>query len=146
MGAGGGFGMVLEGEGAEGGGGEAFDAVVVEAAVGDLRDGGVEGVFHHDEVVVLGGDFDGAVGEVFDGMVAAVVAEGEARGLGPQGDGQELVPQADAHDGEFAEKGADGLDGVREGGGVGGAVGEEDAVWVGGEEVGGAWDAGKALM
>ena len=104
--------------------------------MGDGGNGRIQRIGHHHEVVVLGGDFDGAVGEVFDGMVAAVVAEGEARGLGPQGDGQELVPQADAHDGEFAEKVADGLDGVGEGGRVGGAVGEEDAVGAGGEDVG----------
>ena len=99
MGAGGGFGVVLEGEGAEGGRSQAFDAMVVEGAVGDGGEVWVQRFFHYHEVVVLGGDLDAAVEEVFDGMVATVVAEGKAGGFGAEGEGEQLVAEADAHDG-----------------------------------------------
>ena len=50
--------------------------------------------------------------------------------------GQQLVAEADAEHGHLAEQAADGLDGVGDRGGVAGAVGEEHAVGLAGQDVG----------
>ena len=78
VGAGAGFGVVLDGEDGFRFVAEAFEGVVVEVDVGGLaafagEGGGVDG-----EAVVLTGDFDLAGAGVADGLVAAAVAEFEA--------------------------------------------------------------------
>jgi hypothetical protein len=79
---------------------------------------------------------------VEDGVVRAAVAEGHLGGLAAEGEGQELVAEADAEQGAAAQLVAQGLDDPCERGGVAGAVGQEHAVGVdaldgGGGEVGG---------
>ena len=56
------------------------------------------------------------------------MAELELEGLGPAGQAQQLMPQADAEDGHFAEHAADAVLSVVERLGVAGAVAEEHAV------------------
>src|SRR5439155_10241980 len=80
------------------------------------------------EAVVLAGDFDSAGVEVFDGLVAAAVAEFQFKSFSADGAAEELVAEADAEDGDFAEDALEWSDGVVEGGGVAGAVGDEEAV------------------
>src|SRR5678815_3594196 len=48
------------------------------------------------EAVVLGRDLDAAGGEVLDGLVGPAVPELELVGLGAEGEGEELVAEADA--------------------------------------------------
>ena len=63
----------------------------------------------------------------------------EFNGFGARGEGEELVAETDAHDGEgrggSGHEGAEGEDGVGAVGGVAGAVGDEDAVEVAGDFV-----------
>ena len=103
MGAGGGFGVVLDGEDGIPRGADAFDGMVVEVKVGDFDVGG-EAVGVNGEAVVLAGDGDGAVAEVFDGVVPAAVAELELVGLSAEGVGEDLGAETDAEDGEAAEE------------------------------------------
>ena len=135
--AGGGFRVVLDAEERERLVAQAFERLVVEVDVGELDLVGVDGVGIDGEVVVVGGDFDFAGGVVANGMVAAVMAELELVGFAAEGESAELVAQADAEDGHAAHHVADGADGVVDGLGVAGAVGEEDAVGLEGEDVSG---------
>src|SRR5580704_13513212 len=68
MGAGGGFGMILDAKDGFALMAHAFDGLVVEvdAVHGNIRR---ESPGVHSETVVLGGDFDFAGGEVFDGLI-----------------------------------------------------------------------------
>ena len=134
VGARGGFRVVLDGEDGGVAVAEAFDGLVVEIDVGDLDVGG-EGIGVDGEAVVLAGDGDLAGAEVFDGLVAAAVAEGEFEGFSAEGVAEDLVAEADGEDGFTAEELADLVVDVVEGGWVAGAVGEEDAVGVEGEDV-----------
>ena len=90
VGSGGGFWVVLDGEDWGVAVAEAFDGLVVEIDVGDL-DVGWEGVGVDGEAVVLAGDGDLAGAEVFDGLVAAAVAEGEFEGFSAEGVAEDLV-------------------------------------------------------
>ena len=62
--------------------------------------------------MVLGADLNAARGHVPDGVVAAVVAEGQLEGLASQSLAEDLVSHADAEDGLLAEEGLGILDGV----------------------------------
>ena len=137
----GGLGVVLDGEDVASGNVEAGDGVVVEVPVGDagapgLEAGGVDG-----EAVVLAGDLDASGEGVEDGLVGAAVAELELVGGGAEGEGEELVAQADAEGGDvgvaFEEEVAEGGDRAFDGGGVARAVGDEQAVGLPGVEDGG---------
>ena len=64
------------------------------------------------EVVVLGADLNAAGRHVPDGVVAAVVAEGQLEGLASQSLAEDLVSHADAEDGLLAEEGLGILDSV----------------------------------
>ena len=55
--------------------------------------------------MILGGDLDLAGGLVTDRMVGAAVAELELEGLATEGLAQDLVPKADAEDGDPARLG-----------------------------------------
>ena len=76
-------------------------------------------------------------------MIRAAVAELQLEGFRAAGEAEELVAEADAEDGLLAEQAADGADGVFERFGVAGAVGEEDAVGVLGENFFGGGGAGQ---
>ena len=87
------------------------------------REIGVHGI-----AVVLAGDFDLAVREPQDGVIAAPVAKLELIGAPAEGQGDELVPQADAKNGPAAPDSADELDDGPHIFRVARAVGEEDPV------------------
>src|SRR5947209_7696852 len=80
------------------------------------------------EAVVLAGDFHAAGVEVFDGLIAAAMAEFKFVGCGANRAAEELVAEANAENGDLAERTLDGGDGVVEDGGVAGAIADEEAV------------------
>ena len=89
------------------------------------------------EAVVLGGDGDFAGAQILDRLVAAAVAELQLEGRAAEGVGEDLVAEADAEDRELADESRDFLVDVAEGGGIAGAVGEEDAVRIFRQHLGG---------
>lgn len=84
MGAGAGFGVVLDAEGGVGFAGDAFDGLVVEVDVRHL-DVRRECVRLQGEAVVLAGDFNLAADLVEDGLVGAAVSEFEFVDLAAEG-------------------------------------------------------------
>src|SRR5262249_6556196 len=99
----GGFGVVLHAKSAEVGDLQALARDVVEVRVGALR-ADRERVEIDAEAVVLRGDLDAPGGEVLHRLVRAAVAEFELVGLAAEGQGEELVAEADAEDGDLAEQ------------------------------------------
>ena len=75
MGAGAGFGVVLDAEDGERRVAEAFHRAIVEVDVGDDAAFGFQAFLLDGEAVVLAGDFYSAGVEIFYGLVAAAVAE-----------------------------------------------------------------------
>ena len=127
MRAGGGFGVVLHAEDRLFLVAHALDRLIVEvdAVHGDVggERGGIDG-----EPVVLRGDFHAATGEVFDGLIAAAMAEFQFERFSAERLPENLVAEANAENRNARrDKIADGLHGVTERGGIAGAVGEEDA-------------------
>ena len=108
---------------------------VLGHAVGELGHKRAEGREDRAVVVVLGRDLNLAGEQVHHRLVAAVVAVWELLHLAAGGKGDDLVAQADAKDRKLAQAGADSLDHGRDGLGVSGAVGEEDAVGVEGQSL-----------
>ena len=106
---------------------EALDGPVVEVDVRELG-AAAERVDVDGEAVVLRGDLDLAGGQIHDRLVAAVVAELELVGAAAEREPEDLVPEADAEDRHLAEQRARRSRRVRHGGGIAGAVGQEDAV------------------
>src|SRR3954447_14661700 len=112
--AGGGLGVVLDGEGGEPPGSvaqlEALDDVVVEAHVADARlavrrgRGAVERRVDR-EAVVVGGDLGLARGAVEHGLVDAAVAVLELVGAEAERPAEELVAEADAEVGQPLREG-----------------------------------------
>lgn len=117
---------------------DAFVAAVVEVDEIFLpvrgEGGGVDRV-----AVVLRGDVAASRGEVEGGDVVGAVAVFEFYGAGAAGEGEELVAEADAHDGDLGgfHEALEVVDGVLAVGGVPGPVGDEDAVEVVGDLVDG---------
>ncbi len=150
--AGAGLGVVLDGAAGHVEQLEALDGAVVEVdvrerggaevrlpahrlvAVDRARAAGPEGR----EAVVLRGDLDAPGLQVRDGMVGAVVAEGQLEGLEADRAAQQLVAEADAPHGLDADELADGLHDVGQRRRVAGAVGQEDRVGILGEQLLGA--------
>ncbi|MPM56949.1 hypothetical protein SDC9_103766 [bioreactor metagenome] len=75
--------------------------------------------------MVLRGDFDFAGQQVLDRVVAAVVPELQPSALRAGGDSEQLVAEADAEQRNLADQFADVFNRVAHGGGVGGAVRQE---------------------
>jgi len=72
--------------------------------------------------VILACDFDFSGPEIFNRVIGSSVAELELVGLGAERQGENLVAETDAEDGDFAEQFADGFDCVVHGRRVAGAV------------------------
>ncbi len=128
--AGGGFGVILDREDGEFGVAEAFDGAVVEVELGDFGAAFFEGLRVGGEAVVLRGDGDFAGLQIFHGLVAAAVAELELEGGAAHGVREHLVAEADAEDGVLVEEAGHRFMDIGEGGGIAGAVREEDGVGV----------------
>ena len=90
--------MVLDGEGVMIGGDETFTAVVVQVNVRDGDIGG-QGAGVYGETMIVAGDLHSVVVGELHGLVATAMPEFEFVGVRPQGQGQDLMPQADAEDG-----------------------------------------------
>src|SRR3989454_9323289 len=99
------LGMVLHGEDREFPVSHALDRAVVQIPVRHLELRTWEGVGIDREAVVLRRDVDAPRAEVFDGLVPAAVPEFQFERPSPEGEGQELVAEADPEDrraaGEF---------------------------------------------
>ena len=87
------------------------------------------------EAVVLRGDLDPPGRQVLDRVVGAAVAERQLERLQADRAAQQLVAEADAPDRPAADELAHRLDDVVERRRVAGAVGEEDRVGVGGQQL-----------
>src|SRR3972149_2600252 len=111
--AGGGFGVVLHAEGGHFEMVEAFDRVVVEAAVSDLQAAG-QRIFLDREAVVLRRDLDRLGVKVLHGVIGAAVAELEFERLCPAGQPEQLVAEADAKDRLLAQERANRADRIVE--------------------------------
>ena len=83
------------------------------------------------------------VSQVLDRLISAAVAEFQFIGPAPVGKTENLVAEADAENGFFAEQLPDGVDNTFYPLGVAGAVGEKDAIRVHGQDsfgIGGCGD------
>src|ERR1700675_3556707 len=98
VGAGGSFRMILHREDREARMSHPLYGSVIEVDVCELdvfvRDAGNV----HGKAVVLRGDLDLPGCQVFDGLVAAMVAKLELEGLAPKSEAQDLMSKADAED------------------------------------------------
>lgn len=140
--AGGGFGVVLDAEGRKLAMVEAFDRVVIEAAVGDLQVVG-ERFFLDGEAVVLRRDLDRAGFKILHGVVRTAMTELELERLRAAGQTEQLVAEADAEDRLLAQQAANRADRVVERLGIAGAIREEHAVRLDGEHVFGGGGPGQ---
>ena len=98
VGAGTGFGVVLDREGAVRGGADAFVCAIEQGNVRCLNVAGQAFQLNR-EAMVLRGDFDLARLQVFNRVVPAAVALMQLRGLGAQGLRKDLMTQTNAKDG-----------------------------------------------
>ena len=90
------------------------------------------------EAVVLRRDLDPPRPQVLDRVVGAAVAEGQLVGLQADRLAEQLVAEADAPDRALADQLADGVDDVAQRRRVARAVGQEERVGVGGQQLLGA--------
>ena len=132
MRAGGCFGVVLDAERRIFLVADALDRVIVQVGVRHFQVVW-QRVAINRESVVLGRDFDLAGLVVHDRLVGTAVPELELVRLGATRQRQELVAEADAKDRLFAKQSADGFLGVSDRFRIAGAVGEEDAVRIQGQ-------------
>ncbi len=133
VGAGAGFGMVLNGEDGARSMAQPGDGAIVEVEVADV-DVGADRVGTDGKAMILAGDFD-LFGEAA-GLVEAPVTKFELEGFGSKGEAEDLVAHADAEDrGRQVEEFLNGFDALGDDGGIPRAVGEEDAVGVVAEDL-----------
>ena len=120
--------MVLDGEHLVRRAGEPLHRVVQQVDVGDLQPRPRQGGGVHGEGVVLAGNLQLAGGEILHRVVAPPVAEFQLIGPAPIGQGDHLVSQADAEEGEPPPQLPDQLDDRPHILRVAGAVGKEQPV------------------
>ena len=131
--------MVLDGEDRRAVDADAFEAAVEQRAV-SLDNAFGQAFSLDDKTVVLAGDFNLAGLEVLDRMVGAPVAVMHFDGAAAQGTGQHLMAETDAEDRlSGLDQPLDHRHGIFAGcGWIAGTVGEEDAVGLVGQNIGGA--------
>jgi hypothetical protein len=105
----------------------AFDGAIIEVDVGDLNIAR-KARWIDRKTVILAGDGHLAVAQVFDGLVAAAMAELELEGLASVGMSEDLMSQTDGKNGLHSNQLLHLLVDVVECGGIAGAVGEKDAI------------------
>ena len=132
--AGGGFGVVLDGEDGVFRRTGAFHGAVIQVDMSDFGIGG-EVLAVGGEAVVLSGDFDFTSAQILHGLVASAVTELEFVGLSAGGVSQKLMTEANSKEGSAADEFTYFGMNIVEGRGVAGAVGEKDAVRAHGEDV-----------
>jgi hypothetical protein len=125
-----GFGVILDTEEGQLFVAHAFVSVVIEIEVGDFDVAGGERFGIDAEAVILRGDFDFLVEQVLNGMIGAVVAEFQFKGLAAERQSTELMAEADAENGDAAKELLNIFDGVADGLGIAGAVRKEDAIGI----------------
>lgn len=112
----------------------AFDGAVVEVDMRDLHiareAGGVDG-----KTMVLAGDRDTAITQVFDGLIATPVAKFQLKGAAAVGVAEDLVAEANGEDGLFADELTDLLVDVLECRRISGAIGEKNTIRIPGEDL-----------
>src|SRR5215204_4021182 len=128
------FGVVLHAPGPLLEARDAFDGAVIEVAVGQL-DAVRERILAYGEAVILARYLDASRLQVPDGMVRAVVAEGQLVGLATEGEPEELMSEADPEGRDLTEQRAQSVDCRSEGGRVARTVREEEAVWLSSENI-----------
>ena len=101
--AGGGFGVVLNGEERVRLVGEAFEALIIQIDVSRGRAHLRQRGFVDCEAVILAGDFDLPGGEVAYRVVDAVMTELELANVGLQRAGDQLMPEANAEHRQLAD-------------------------------------------
>lgn len=131
--------MVLDAEDWMGAVAQSGDGLVVEIEVGNF-DFGRERIGSDGKAMVLGGDADFPALQILDRLIGSAMTELELEGATSKGEGDDLMTETDAEDWELADQGPNGLVGVGEGGGVTRAIGEEETVWLAGEDFG--WGGG----
>ena len=107
---------------------EAFQGLVIKVDMGDFNFILRKAVCINNKAMVLGCDFHRPGGQVPDRMIGPVVAEFQFACLGPQRQPQNLMAQADAEYGLFAQQGLDRIDGIGNRFGIAGAVGKKYTV------------------
>ena len=128
MGAGAGLRVVLHRKGRHFLAPQPLKRVVVEVPVGHLCHRLVQTPRVHGKPVVLAGNLNLARRQVLHRVVEAPVAELQLVGPGAQGQGQDLMPQADAENGHPPQQPLHRLDGRFHGSGITGTIGQEHAV------------------
>src|ERR687897_2569648 len=118
--------MILHTPGPLMGATDTFDGAVVEVAVGQL-DSVRERVLAYGEAVILARYLDASRLQVPDGMISAVMAEGQLVGLATEGQAEELVSEADPERRDLTEQRTQCVDRRPEGGRVTWSVGEQKA-------------------
>jgi len=122
---------------------EGRQVAVVHALQGTVEQGAVggaqfrrEAVLVHGEAVVLAADHDPARVQILDRVVGPVVTEFHLHRARASGQAEELVPEADPEQGHARrQQFADGVYGVVAGVRIAGAVGQEDAVGLFGQDL-----------
>ena len=99
--------MVLHAESAVSRAFHTFDGLIQEVDMRCLKRSRRKAFLLYGIGVVLGCDLDLSRRQIFDGMVAAPVAELEFIGAGSVGQRQDLVAQTDPENGKTAKQGAD---------------------------------------
>lgn len=129
------FGVILDAESRELAMAQASDRVVVEIPVSNFELGR-ERIGVHGKAVILGGNRDGTIVHAFDRMVCTAMPELQLEGFTAESESENLVPQANAKNGNFAKQFADGAVSVSKGSWVAGTIGEQDAVGLESKDIG----------
>ena len=87
-------------------------------------------VYVYTKAVILGRDFHLSCQEIHYRMVGPPMAELQFKGLSAKGKAQELLTQAYAKDGIFAEQVLNGVNGIGNGLRVSGPVGKQDPIGI----------------
>src|SRR5256714_13955087 len=133
-----GLGMVLDGEDRQLPMGHPFHRAVVQVHVSDLEFRLRQGRRIDGKAVILRGDVDPPGAEVLHGLIPAAVSELQLERLPAEGEGQKLVPEADAQERDASRELPGRLDGGRDDirvGGISGAVRQDDAIGFQGEDL-----------
>ena len=135
--------MILHGKSREVFAADAFEGLVIEIEMSQLKVLFSKRIYIHAEAVVLAGDFDFAGLEILNGVICSAVTEFELVGLSAESQGEKLMAEADAEDRYLSQKLGNAVDCISDGGGVARSVTEKDAIGLSSQNVFGrcaGWD------